>query len=272
MFTPNELKEISFDKAVFGGYDMGDVDKAFSTLCEDYTMLFKENATLKKKLKLLADTVEDYRSVDEAMRKALITAQNMANDMVAEAEKKSKEMLANASDDAKARVRELTALVEAEEKKLLDARVATAEFIDNMTAMFAAESEKFLALKEAVAPAAPVEETAAPAQKMTDTLEEIAKSLDEKVKLEEEALARKAEQEEQAEEAAAPVEEPEEKAAEDEDADMKKVSDTISFESNIPTEEEMATLEAAAEKPSRRRRVEFENLKFGKSYDIKSED
>lgn len=269
MFTPNELKEISFDRAVFGGYDMGDVDKAFSAICEDYTTLFKENTTLKKKLKLLADTVEDYRSVDEAMRKALITAQNMANDMVAEAEKKSREMLANASDDAKARVRELTALVEAEEKKLLDARVATAEFIDNMTAMFAAEREKFLSLKEAVVPAASAEETAASAQKMTDTLDEIAKSLDEKVKLEEEALASKAEQ---PQEASAHEEAPEEKTTEDEDSDMKKVSDTISFESNIPTEEEMAALEAAAEKPSRRRRVEFENLKFGTSYDIKSED
>lgn len=257
MFTPNEIREIRFDKAVFGGYDMGDVDKTFSSLCEDYTTLFKENTMLKKKLKLLADTVEDYRSVDEAMRKALITAQNMANDMVAEAEKKSKEMLANASDDAKARVKELTALVAAEEKKLADAKAATAEFIDNMTAMFKSESEKFIAIKEAVAPE--VETPAEPPSKMTDTIDEIAKSLDEKVRLEEEELARKA---------TAPVQD-----SADEDADMKKVSDTISFENNsVPTEEEMNALEKAAEKPAKRRRVEFENLRFGTDYDIKNED
>ena len=79
MFTPKELKEIKFDKAVFGGYDVEDVDKILASVTEDYATLFKENTMLKKKLKLLADTVEDYRSVDEAMRKALITAQNMAN-------------------------------------------------------------------------------------------------------------------------------------------------------------------------------------------------
>ncbi len=259
MFTPNEIREIRFDKAVFGGYDMGDVDKTFAALSEDYTTLFKENTMLKKKLKLLADTVEDYRSVDEAMRKALITAQNMANDMVAEAEKKSKEMLANASDDAKARVKELTALVAAEERKLADAKAATAEFIDNITAMFKAESEKFVAIKDAVAPA--VETPAEPDSKMTDTIDEIAKSLDEKVRLEEEELARKAA-------AAAPVQN-----SADEDADMKKVSDTISFENkNVPTEEEMNALEAEAEKPVKRRRVEFENLRFGTDYDIKNED
>lgn len=265
MFTPNELKEIKFDKAVFGGYDSEDVDKAFSALCEDYTTLFKENTMLKKKLKLLADTVEDYRSVDEAMRKALITAQNMANEMVAEAEKKSKEMLANASEDAKSRVRELTALVESEEKKLESARAATAEFIDTITAMFNAESEKFLALRAAVAPvvAEPSATETATAVEMGDTLDEISKSLEEKVRIEEEELARKAE-----------AAKAEEKEADEEadDSDMKKVSDTISFEHSIPTEKEMAELEAAAEKANRRRRVEFENLKFGTSYDIKSEE
>lgn len=261
MFTPNELKEIKFDKAVFGGYDTEDVDKAFSAISEDYTTLFKENTVLKKKLKLLADTVEDYRSVDEAMRKALITAQNMANDMISDAEKKSREMLANASDDAKARIRELTSLVEAEEKKLLDARNKTAQFIDNVTAMFAAESEKFISLKNAVAPEMPAAEPEVTPSSVDDTLDEIALALDEKIKLEEEHI-----QEKKAEDK--PVQEPEE----DEDADMKMVSDTISFESDIPTEEEMAALEAAAEKPHRRHRVEFENLKFGTSYDMKSED
>ncbi len=263
MFTPNELKEIKFDKAVFGGYDTEDVDKAFSALTEDYTTLFKENTVLKKKLKLLADTVEDYRSVDEAMRKALITAQNMANDMITDAEKKSREMLANASDDAKARIRELTALVEAEEKKLYDARNKTALFIDNITAMFASESEKFLSIKNAIAPEVPSEpEKAEPAFNISDTLDEIAEALDAKVKLEEAEIAEKAAAE-------APAQD---EIEDDEDADMKKVSDTISFESDIPTEEEMAALEAAAEKSHRRHRVEFENLKFGTSYDMKSED
>ncbi len=261
MFTPNELKEIKFDKAVFGGYDTEDVDKAFSAISEDYTTLFKENTVLKKKLKLLADTVEDYRSVDEAMRKALITAQNMANDMIADAEKKSREMLANASDDAKARIHELTALVEAEEKKLLDARNKTAQFIDNITAMFAAESEKFIGLKNAVAPETPPVETVAESSRIGDTLDEIAMALEEKVKLEEAQIQQNPAEAELSKE-----------REEDEDADMKKVSDTISFESDIPTEQEMAALEAAAEKPRRRHRVEFENLKFGTSYDMKSED
>ena len=262
MFTPKELKEIKFDKAVFGGYDVEDVDKILASVTEDYATLFKENTMLKKKLKLLADTVEDYRSVDEAMRKALITAQNMANEMVAEAETKCAEMLANASDNAKAKVSELSSLVEAEENKLADAKAKTAAFVDNMLAMFASESEKFTALKNAVeVPVkenAPVVEEPNSADSRFDTLDQISKSLEEKVKLEDEEIRRITETAETS------VEE------DDEDADMKKASDTISFETEAPTEEEMDALEEAAKRKNRRR-VEFSELKFGKDYDIKND-
>ena len=255
MFTPKELREIKFDKAVFGGYDVEDVDKAIASISEDYTTLFKENTVLKKKLKLLADTVEDYRSVDEAMRKALITAQNMANEMVAEAEKKCADMLANANDNAMAKVSELSALIIAEEKKLSEAKAATASFVDNILAMFASESEKFTALKGAVDVPAETPEIKEPVKPEVpfDTLEQISRSLEEKVKVEEEELKLMAS---------------EEAEAEDEDADMKKVSDTLTFSEKIIDEDEENDFEQE-EKP--KKRIEFTELKFGKDYDIKKD-
>ncbi len=256
MYTPNEVREISFGKAVFGGYDMSDVDRAFANVAEDYATLFKENAMLKKKLKLLADTVEDYRGVDEAMRKALITAQNMANDMVAEAEKKSREMVETATAEAKAQISGLTAAVAAEEARLAKAKAETADFIDNITKIFDAEREKFAVLKTEVAPEV-VPEVDTTATTMSDTVDEIAKSLEEKVRLEEEEIARA----------------PEKVSVPSDDSDVKVVSDTIPFENAAPTEAEMDALEEAAEKkPKRRARPVFENLKFGTDYDIKDED
>ena len=92
-----------------------------NSIISDYTALFKENTVLKNKLKLLADTVEEYRSVDEAMRKALITAQNMANEMVKEAEEKSKDMLEKARIKANAQLESLAA-VRQEQKRLREAK------------------------------------------------------------------------------------------------------------------------------------------------------
>ena len=73
MFTPQEVSEKVFPKASFGGggYNMASVDEFLDALTEDYTALFKENVTLKAKLKVLAEKVEEYRSTEEAMRKAI---------------------------------------------------------------------------------------------------------------------------------------------------------------------------------------------------------
>lgn len=58
MLTPQDLKKISFRKAVFGGYDMEDVDKVIDPLITDYQTLFEENAELKKQLLLQKERSE----------------------------------------------------------------------------------------------------------------------------------------------------------------------------------------------------------------------
>ena len=59
MFTPQEVSEKVFPKSSFGagGYAMGAVDEFLDALTEDYTALYKENVTLKAKLKILAEKV-----------------------------------------------------------------------------------------------------------------------------------------------------------------------------------------------------------------------
>ena len=57
---------------------MASVDEFLDALTEDYTALFKENVTLKAKLKVLVEKVEDYRATEDSMRATLLTAQKMA--------------------------------------------------------------------------------------------------------------------------------------------------------------------------------------------------
>ena len=100
MLTPQDLKEKTFSKAVFGGYDMSGVDDFIDTVCEDYGALYKENAILKNKLKVLVDKVEEYRSTEDAMRLALMNAQKMADDIVEKANQKSEELVKKAEEAA----------------------------------------------------------------------------------------------------------------------------------------------------------------------------
>ena len=53
MLTPQEVSTHAFAKAVMGGYNMAMVDEFLDELTDDYTALYKENAALKAKLKVL---------------------------------------------------------------------------------------------------------------------------------------------------------------------------------------------------------------------------
>ena len=69
MLTPQDLQEVSFEKAKIGGYVMQSVDEFLEPLMDDYVTLYKENAVLKSKMRLLVERLESYRA-NEATVKA----------------------------------------------------------------------------------------------------------------------------------------------------------------------------------------------------------
>ena len=102
MFTPQEVSDKTFPKAssFTAGYDLAAVDEFLDTLTEDYTSLYKENAALKTKLKILAEKVEEYRATEDSMRSMLLAAQKMSDSLTTEAKEKSEKMLADARQES----------------------------------------------------------------------------------------------------------------------------------------------------------------------------
>ena len=129
MFTPQEVSEKVFPKASFGGYNMVSVDEFLDSLTEDYTALYKENATLKAKLKVLAEKVEEYRATEDAMRSTLLTAQKMASKLVQEAQVEKEQILSAAREEAAQQVTLLDTQTQQAQQKLALAQQKLAEFI-----------------------------------------------------------------------------------------------------------------------------------------------
>ena len=150
MFTPQEVSEKVFPKASFGsgGYSMASVDEFLDALTEDYTALFKENVTLKAKLKVLAEKVEEYRSTEEAMRQALLTAQKMAAKLVQDAQVEKEQILSDARAEAQQEIHRLDDERQAAERKLQYAQEKTAEFIRRSEELCKAHSAFLLSLPE----------------------------------------------------------------------------------------------------------------------------
>ncbi len=130
MFTPQEIQEKTFVKAVFGGYDMETVDEFLEPLTEDYITLYKENAVLKSKMRVLVEKLEEYRSQEASMRKAILNAQRTAESMVAEAEKKCARMMSEAEHTVQDKSVDLEQALGEEEERVNCAKQTALNFID----------------------------------------------------------------------------------------------------------------------------------------------
>lgn len=155
MMTPQEVASHAFAKATLGGYNMAMVDEFLDLLTEDYTALYNDNAILKNKLKVLSDTVEEYRATDDAMRKTLLAAQRMADAIVADAEAKKSALVQDAEAAAHQRIDELKAELAAEEYRLQAAQEATAAYVAEAAKICAAQQE-FLAGLDKLVPQAKI--------------------------------------------------------------------------------------------------------------------
>ena len=157
MFTPQQIEQISFNRATFGGYDMQAVDEFLEPLTEDYITLYKENALLKSKMRVLVGKLEEYRKNEASMKDAMVNAQRACDKMVREAEEKCAAMLSSANTVAAANTASADDLIAAEEARVEEARKAAAAKIEEIQAQMRACIQALDRIKEANAPAAPVE-------------------------------------------------------------------------------------------------------------------
>ena len=173
MFTPQQIEQISFGKATFGGYDMNDVDEFLEPLTEDYITLYKENALLKSKMRILVGKLEEYRKNEISMKDAMINAQKTCDKMVAEAEAKCAEMLSAANNAAAQNASNTDVLVAAESSRVEEARKTATAKIEELQEQMRSCIQALDRIKNANQPA-----PAAPATNADDVADEISQNLE----------------------------------------------------------------------------------------------
>ncbi len=148
MLTPQDLQEVSFEKAKIGGYVMKSVDEFLEPLMEDYVTLYKENAVLKSKMRLLVERLEAYRANEAAVKASMEKTKEECDAMVADAQRKGEELMAKAKQEAQSASRDANASVNAENDRLRLAKEATAEFVAAVEAQIAQQQKALEALKK----------------------------------------------------------------------------------------------------------------------------
>lgn len=182
MLTPQQIDQVSFGRSTFGGYDMQQVDEFLEPLTEDYVTLYKENALLKSKMRVLVGKLEEYRKNEASMKDAVINAQKTCDKMVAEAEAKCARMLSSASAAAAAPAAPSVnsdAIVAAENARVQEARKAAAAKIGELQDQLRTCIQALERIKDANAPTPAPAPKAAPAPvESADVADEIAQNIE----------------------------------------------------------------------------------------------
>ena len=162
MFTPQQIEQISFGRQTFGGYDMQSVDAFLEPLTEDYITLYKENALLKSKMRVLVSKLEEYRKNEASMKDAMVNAQKTCDLMVKEAETKCTQMLNDANSFAAENSKNADSLVAQEKARVEEARQTASAKIQEIEDQLQACIQALTRIREANRPVAPAVPKAAP--------------------------------------------------------------------------------------------------------------
>lgn len=95
MITPLELEKMDFKKSFFG-YSKKSVEEFFEKVKIDYEKIYKENIELKDKVNILNDSVAQYKSMEDVLKTAMITAQASAEEVKKNAQEKADNIIQEA--------------------------------------------------------------------------------------------------------------------------------------------------------------------------------
>lgn len=118
MLSSMEIRNVKFSKSV-GGYKQEEVDIFLDKIEEDYEQYEHIISTLNSKIDGLEGKIRDYETSQSSIQNVLLSAQKLADQIVAEAKEKSGEIIKNAETSIET--------ITVKEKELTDAFERKAE-------------------------------------------------------------------------------------------------------------------------------------------------
>ncbi len=100
MITPMDIRNKEFKKG-FKGYREDEVDEFLDKVIADYEKIYRENGELKDRISIDNERIESYNSMEKSLQNTLLIAQTTAEDIVANARKKSEMIIKEAEDQAR---------------------------------------------------------------------------------------------------------------------------------------------------------------------------
>ena len=155
MMTPQEIENRKFDKSM-RGYSVDEVDDFLKILAQDYEEIYKENQTLRNKISVLVNKIEEYRRVEESLRNALLSAQQVGETVIRQANVEADIIVREAKVKADIYLADVKTQTEKERITLENLRRDIANFRNKMVSLFKSQIDVISGIDELAGVANPI--------------------------------------------------------------------------------------------------------------------
>lgn len=127
MLTPLDIHNKEFRRG-FRGYVESEVDEFLDEVVRSFEALLRDNAALKAQAEELRQKVEQYRQMEETLKKALVVAQETADEVRAAARREAELIVREAQAEADRRRQAAEEVVRRARERLQEAERRALEF------------------------------------------------------------------------------------------------------------------------------------------------
>jgi len=181
MITAQDVREKVFKPAKFNGYTVAEVDDFLEEIADEMDTIRKENAALKAKMKVLADSIQGYRANEEAVNLSILSAQKLAVQIESDARARAAALLEDANRQAAAKIGSIAEDADAEEKRLNSAKAASAKFLAEISEKLAAQVSAVEAIITGIGPVKEEEPAVTPIVAEPVEVDEAVRSIEDSV-------------------------------------------------------------------------------------------
>ena len=173
MISSEDVRHVTFDKA-FQGYRREDVDDYLKQVAQAMDDLAAQNDDLQKKLVMLAQRIEKYRTMENSLSTSMINAQRMGDSIIRESKQKAAEIIRSANIKAEDREQRARDDVELAKQEIVTLKSEADSFKRSLIEMYRKHINLINKLPDYTpqpedAPARPVQPAAEPVQAPVQT-------------------------------------------------------------------------------------------------------
>lgn len=104
--TPMDIHNKEFKRAALGGFDRNDVDEFLDLVVQEFEQNLRQIADLQEQVATLERRLEEYRSLEDALNRTLVAAQETADEIKAQARKEAQLILREAQQQSQSVLRD----------------------------------------------------------------------------------------------------------------------------------------------------------------------